>query len=295
MEFRKISEKQINRTPSHVFSTAEKLIVSMKDRYLHVFTKDLSQVKKIPLAANTSSIAYDMKNHVFCGFKTGDIHKINLEDQEDVSTIKIDEKCVTSLNYDTITSALYVGSKNKKVKIYDSNLRCKNTMYGPKTYITHVSGYGSVVLCLCNSERMVYLFQVKDATYSLYSIKDSHEYPSVGSFISEDKFVVGTDGGNVHLFSTRKKTQISTLTTGGGDITCIIRHGKNFIVGNSSGDVIIGNDKCEVIGRIKVDGIVNSLSVFNDMLFIASGREYGDGRYLVLKDVKNKISIYEIK
>ncbi|KAM0676456.1 hypothetical protein GVAV_000423 [Gurleya vavrai] len=207
---------------------------------------------------------------------------------------------------------------DKKI-IFLSPYNVESQLFGPKLPISQTAVCNDLLLTICNFSKEIFLF--KGDSY-LQFVCD--EFVFSCCFIDENFFVVGSENF-IYVYDVNKKKYLKKIFI--ENIRTVYCKNEKIFVGCNDRIVIIDkniidenfeikkDDKkneddikskidnkknIEIIDKdmidfeeLKINGIVNCICEWNEKLLVAVGRENKSGRFVVRKNVKNMLMIFE--
>jgi ribosomal RNA-processing protein 9 len=125
--------------------------------------------------------------------------------------------------------------------------------------------------------------------------------------LTTDSFVSGSQDGSISIWNEARKTPLSSFDTAHGLESGTPRWIASLAALSSSGTFASGsydgfvrvwssmNNKIRSVGEVPVEGFVNGLALSSRLIVTACSREPRLGRWVNLKQCKNRISIFRYK
>jgi len=205
-------------------------------------------------------------------------------------------------------SQLYTSSMDKSLKLWDLRTkRCVDTLFG------HVSGIGCMDMftkgrpVTGGTDKTVRLWKVDKETHLMFN---RHAYAvDAVTVADQDRFLSGSQDGNIHLWSHASKKPLATAALGANHwITALsaVRRGNVVFGGTVDGKLrcwrfgrgpAVGEEQTpgdkgllrmtEVMEPVSVPGCINAIAVGRKVVACAVGKEHRLGRWYYDRSQKN--------
>lgn len=242
----------------------------------------------------------------------GKDHCINVYDLTDHSLAKTffgHKDSVTALTFRHASDDLYSGSADRSVKIWDcQSLSYVDTLYGHELPITGIDSQFHERCITSSEDCTVRLWKIGEGTQLVFRAEKLNL--DCTSYLSEEKWVTGSQQGTVNLWTSVKKKPLFEIANAHGVqgispnwITAIsaMKYTDLIASGSNNGVVklwkVTHENKLEHIKDIPVLGWVNALQFTSNgqYLIIGVGQEPKYGRWSCIKQAKNGIYLVPLK
>jgi len=198
---------------------------------------------------------------------------------------------VTCVASDSDGSHFYSASLDKSLKVWDfASRKAINTLFGHVTGITAMDLYNKGRPVTGGADKTARLWKLDKDTHLMFS---KHTCPvDAVAILDSDRFVSGSQDGNLLLWSHGSKKPVAIGSTGNGQwISALgtIRRGNVAFSGSVDGKLHAwsftrNNDedrllKCTSVASLQAPGCVNAIAVGRRFLACALGQEHKHGRW----------------
>lgn len=269
--------------------------------------KDLVRLNNSITNSSVISLAVSPDGMFVCsGEKDGRILIWSIENRSLYKEMNRHKKPVTGLLFENRNSIVYLYScaEDKRIFVWNFNqFSYVETLFGHQTNISDIKQHvKEEILTAGTLDRSIRLWKLKDKTSLVYEMPNTAP-GSVSSVTSIDGnfFVSGTDSGSIFLWQTNKRkfvymqenchginNEIISLSS------CVIEDEKYFASGSIDGFVRIWkfeNFSFNQYKKLSIKGALNSLILKKEILICGSGQEKRLGRWIKIKEGKNRVFI----
>lgn len=238
-------------------------------------------------------------------------HEIKIYDLETntlVHTFTGHKDTVTGLTFRHGTNDLYSSSNDRTVKLWDcGSLGMVETLYGHELAATGIDSLYQEKCITSSEDGTVRLWKIGDGTNLVF--RTERLKSDCISYVTEEKWVSGTQQGIVHLWSAIRKKPLFEVENAHGVnglspnwITAIaaLKFSDLFATGSCSGHVklwkINKDNTIECVKEIPVTGWINALqfSLDGKYLVVGVGQEPTHGRWSRIKEARNGVVLIHL-
>ncbi|CAB3404840.1 unnamed protein product [Caenorhabditis bovis] len=219
---------------------------------------------------------------------------------------------IYSLCFQLKTNNLFSASQDRSVKMWDvDQLGLVDTMYGHQDGVQQISILSKQrVATVGGRDRTARLWKVEDESQLMFTGMPNCTSLDCVSMINEEHFATGSADGSIALWSFWKKRPLFVRKEAHGSANgsgrwivalTVLPYTDLMASGSNEGELKlwkIGQDfkKITLFFSYSINGFINSLqfSPNGKMIAVASGKEHKDGRWWVMKEARNQVTVLPV-
>jgi len=257
------------------------------------------EVLAIAVSSDGNLLAYSGRDKL--------VHIYDTRTNQEIKAMKGHSGTVNCLAFRRASNALYSGSDDRCVKVWDLNeVGYLETLFGHQDPVYDIDAWTKEIPISCGADRTLRSWKIRHETHLVY--RGHKSSIDTVTMLDDNRYMSGGQDGTLCLWKdTTKKPVAQNLSSHGleGGVPrwiCSLEALKmsDLVVSGSYDGYVrlweadVDRRSIEETMSVPVGGVVNALAVSSKLIVAGTGRDHRYGRWFIDKSCKNELVVMQL-